>query len=480
MRGCKKILVFAMSLIYISFLANLFSQNAHQSGKQLISVQDREGRVYKLYSGCYALVIGVSDYMTGWPKLPNAVRDAEAVGDLLSSLGFEVTRLMNPSESQMTQGLKDFIFGPGQDQNNCVVIFFAGHGHTEKMSYGADMGYIVPKDSPLPEKDKTGFMQKAVDMQTIDVYARRIQAKHALFLFDCCFSGAIFDMVRAVPAAISNKTVNPVRQFITAGGADEPVPDRSIFKEQLIEGLKGEADLNGDGYITGTELGEFLQEKVVNYSKDSQHPQYGKIRDPKLDKGDFVFVLINNLIIQQGNILNLPSDSAGEVEFWKACQKYDKKELYEDYLKKFPNGQFVVLANAALKSVEERDKEQESIKGITVFQAKEGLLPGYTKKIQRLVSEDYLENIEVSGQISLALRIGETGKIQVLAYRDDGLKVVPQEKRGWIKEKIEVIFSSISLDPPQDEAGNRAVIKIWNVGYSCAMIRGRLVLNKIS
>jgi len=283
--------------------------------------------------------------------------------------------------------------------------------------------------------------------------------------------------------AISNKTANPVRQFISAGGADEPVPDRSIFKEQLIEGLKGEADLNGDGYITGTELGEFLQEKIVNYSRDGQHPQYGKIRDPKLDKGDFVFVLTNNLILQQGIILNLPADSAGETEFWKACQKYDKKELYEDYLKKFPNGQFVVLANAAIKSLDERKKEnqgQETVNEISIFQARAGLIAGYSKKIQRLASETSLENLEAAGQINLALQIGETGKILITAYRDDGLNIVPPEKRGWIKEQVERLLSSIALEPPLDEAGNPAVIKIWNVSFSCSIVRGRLVLDKVS
>jgi len=30
---------------------------------------------------------------------------------------------------------------------------------------------------------------------------------------------------------------------------------------------------------------------VVNYSRNAQHPQYGKIRNPNLDKGDFIFVL---------------------------------------------------------------------------------------------------------------------------------------------------------------------------------------------
>ncbi len=48
--------------------------------------------------------------------------------------------------------------------------------------------------------------------------------------------------------------------------------------------------MNNDSYITGEELGSYLQENVVNYSRKAQHPQFGKINNPKLDKGDFVFL----------------------------------------------------------------------------------------------------------------------------------------------------------------------------------------------
>ncbi len=139
--------------------------------------------------------------------------------------------------------------------------------------------------------DLDGFKAKAIDMQMMDVYARRIECKHALFLFDSCFSGSIFALSRAVPASISYKTTYPVRQFITSGSAGETVPDESIFSQQFAAALDGEADTDGDGYVTGVELGEFLHTNVINYSRDSQHPQYGKIRDPNLDKGDFVFQL---------------------------------------------------------------------------------------------------------------------------------------------------------------------------------------------
>lgn len=45
------------------------------------------------------------------------------------------------------------------------------------------------------------------------------------------------------------------------------VPDKSSFHEMFLRGIRGEADRNGDRYVTGLELGEFLGEMVVNYSK---------------------------------------------------------------------------------------------------------------------------------------------------------------------------------------------------------------------
>ena len=72
-----------------------------------------------------------------------------------------------------------------------------------------------------------------------------------------------------------------------------PVPDHSVFKQAFLNLLEGrEREPIPDGYITGEELGLFLKNKVPEYNP-AQHPQYGKIRDPSLDQGDFVFVLRN-------------------------------------------------------------------------------------------------------------------------------------------------------------------------------------------
>ncbi len=216
------------------------------------------------------------------------------------------------------------------------------------MNWGDDLGYIVSVDAPLPDYDPPNFQSKSMSMEQINIYAKQIQSKHALFLFDSCFSGSIFALNRAVPEIISYKTAQPVRQFITSGSANETVPDESIFRAQFARALQGEADSDGDGYVTGTELGEFLQSTVVNYSHNAQHPQYGKIRNPKLDKGDFVFQLSVTLTVESRPVAEPASEHAQEVDpetaMWKLIEQSTDISDVKDFLAAYPEGKFAGAA----------------------------------------------------------------------------------------------------------------------------------------
>jgi formylglycine-generating enzyme required for sulfatase activity len=267
---------------------SVFGQESRGMG--VVKLPPGMGDATTLYRESWALVIGVSDYAY-WPRLPGVKKDVPRVKEVLEEHGFRVETLMNLSSERLKKAFDDFINAHGQEEQNRLLFYFAGHGHTITNTYGGEMGYIVPVDAPLATKDERGFKAKALDLQLVEVYARRIQAKHALFLFDSCFSGSLFSATRSVPLPISNKAKLPVRQFITSGAAEEAVSDDSWFCREFVEGLRGEADLDGDGYITGTDLSTFLQDRVITYSRDRQHPQYGKVADPNLDKGDFVFQL---------------------------------------------------------------------------------------------------------------------------------------------------------------------------------------------
>jgi len=129
-------------------------------------------------------------------------------------------------------------------------------------------------------------------MHQILSWARQTEAKHSLFLFDSCFSGTVFKTRAGAvqPRHITSATSLPVRQFITAGSAGEQVPAQSTFTPAFVDALVyGYGDLNKDGYVSGTELGLYLQQEVPRHV--NQTPQFGKIQDYELSRGDFIFVL---------------------------------------------------------------------------------------------------------------------------------------------------------------------------------------------
>jgi hypothetical protein len=279
-----------LSFLALAFLVllTLFPTSALTTTRG-INITSKQGQSLYLYKDYQALVVGVSNYEK-WPDLPNAVKDAREVATHLEHLGFEVKLVLNPSSREMKSALTEVVYGMGNQKNRALLVYFAGHGETLELADGTELGYIIPSDCPLKMKDPMGFDDKAVSMKEMEILALKVKSKHLLMVFDSCFSGSIFNLVRAAPLDISEKSAMPVRQFITAGGAGEQVPDQSVFKVVFLNGIAGDADLNGDGYVTGSELGMHLQEKVVNYSRGGQHPQYGKINNPKLDRGDFVFV----------------------------------------------------------------------------------------------------------------------------------------------------------------------------------------------
>lgn len=266
--------------------------HAETRGLNVLPIKDSTGKTVGLYKGSYALVLGIADYSAGWPKLPSVIEETKQIEQILTENGFAVTRVLNPDNNALENAFKLFIEKYGYDKNNRLLFFFSGHGYSRKK--GAK-GYLVPTNAPDPRKDEKGFLRKALPMSQILAWCRQIEAKHTMFLFDSCFSGTIFKSkaLPEIPPHISEITSRPVRQFITAGDAGEEVPAKSVFAKSFIRGLQGEADLSRDGYITGSELGMYLRDKVLYY-QSGQTPQYGKIRDPDLDEGDFVFLIGNS------------------------------------------------------------------------------------------------------------------------------------------------------------------------------------------
>ncbi|MFN9623312.1 MAG: caspase domain-containing protein [Cyanobacteriota bacterium] len=254
-----------------------------------LAVKDPQGTTLFAYGTSQALLIWAGDYQNPfWKKLNNIRNEVGKVEAELKRQGFQVTVIANPKATELRGSIEAFVQRYGFQPDSRLVIYYAGHGWTRNNTDG----YLVPIDAPDAStvQGDIDFAKRALSMEQIMSWSKQMEAKHVLFVFDSCFSGAIFKVRSASspPKYLERKMSLPVRQFLTAGDANEEVPAQSLFTPLLVRGLEGAADYNRDGYVTGSELGGYLPEAMASYTT-SQNPQYGKIRDPRLDEGDLVF-----------------------------------------------------------------------------------------------------------------------------------------------------------------------------------------------
>ncbi|MDA7816978.1 caspase family protein [Sulfurimonas sp.] len=275
-------------IFFIFLVVNLYSsQNNSRSLKSInLSSVNINGKNIDLYSKSYALLIGVSRYKN-WPSIESIPSELENIATVLQENEFNVKTVLNPDSRELKFVFEDFINKYGYDEKNRLLVYYAGHGETIN-----GKGYLVPTDAPIPEKNKLReFKRKSLNMTRILSLSREAESNHMVFLFDSCFSGTIFK-TRSLPKISKklNKIVaEPVRYFITAGSANEPVPAKSVFSKLFVNSLReGTGDMNKDGYITGRELGYYLRMEVPKFTQ--QTPQSGTINDYELSRGDFIFV----------------------------------------------------------------------------------------------------------------------------------------------------------------------------------------------
>jgi len=292
----KKTLLFTFFSILCGVTMLIAATNLFSQRGMSVTIRTESGEEFDLYKDSYALVIGNGAYpvKNGWNPLPGAVEDVKEVAEVLEHHGFKVTLKIDVTKSEFNQAFSEFIYKSGKDKDNRLLFYYAGHGYTTKAATGEDLGYLVMLDTPSPE-NTVEFDLYSVDMVKFVSDSKKIHAKHVLFMFDSCFSGTVLNLRnRVMPSHITDRIKNPVRQFITAGRADEPVPDRSEFKKAFLNILEGRVEEpTPDGYLTGVELGDYLYRTVPKFSR-GQHPQHGKIHDQQLNTGDFVFVLPQN------------------------------------------------------------------------------------------------------------------------------------------------------------------------------------------
>ena len=242
------------------------------------------------YNQSYAVIIGINAY-DKFPSLEYAVKDARAIEEKLKSIGFQTTTLLNQhaTKDKILKILGDEL--PQKLQNNDrVIVFFAGHTQTEEMADGTQRGYIVPVDA-----DTKNIFNTAISMDQIRVFSRRLQTKHVLYLIDSAFAGLRLTKSGTIPPSdreyLQKVSTRRAHQILTAGGKGELVHleqgGLGVFTEYVLEALDGSADRDGKGFMTFSDIASYVKPKVSRFTGTKQVPQYGNIDG----EGEFVFVL---------------------------------------------------------------------------------------------------------------------------------------------------------------------------------------------
>ena len=248
-----------------------------------------------IYENSWALIIGIDKYQNV-QELDYAVKDAQSIRNILiNSLDFSkdnITILKN-EEATKSRIIQEFSNITKQAEvNDRVLIFFAGHGETEDLPGGGEIGYLLPVDG-----DQSDLYVSAIEMNELQTISLRSKAKHILYLVDACYGGISTVGARGLDSEVTPNYLDKIlkyksRQIISAGGRDEQVIEKSewghsAFTKNLLSGLREwNADSDDDGFITADELGTYLRRQVPIDSENQQTPVKRRFGN---DEGEFVF-----------------------------------------------------------------------------------------------------------------------------------------------------------------------------------------------
>jgi hypothetical protein len=228
----------------------------------------------------HALVIGINEYKH-LPKLKTAVKDAEAVADVLKSdYGFDVNLLRNAKRSDVMDALDYYESNLGINDN--LLIYYAGHGDDDK---AGGEGYWHPADY---RKDKRSSW---ISNSSISTRLRALKARHVIVVADSCYSGTL---VRSGTASVDNRSkdvrslnLKRSRGALTSGGLEQVVDsvggNNSPFAKAFIDALN-----DNKGVVDMSSMYPLIRRSVLMSTEQS--PMYSDIRKTGDEGGDFFFV----------------------------------------------------------------------------------------------------------------------------------------------------------------------------------------------
>ncbi|HNH44165.1 MAG TPA: caspase family protein, partial [Agitococcus sp.] len=328
-------------------------------------------------AGQKALVVGIKDY-NYWSRLQNSRNDAEDMAQTLQNLGFETTLITRNDQGEVNnerfnQALQQFSQNLRPDDR--VIFFYSGHGAAIPTDSGSTEGYLIASNTPAPSRgNKVAIQQNAIALKQIaETISNKIDPDvgSILFMIDACRNEVInrgADVVEeSTPSQPLSKQIEVI--YATSNGSTSldklPTDNQSrngVFTRVAIEELNRHK--NNQGYSSDAFF-PAVKTKALQLAKAA-----GKTQVPAWmnDTGRESFVFVpcpadQPCIVVLDNSTTINHNSSADKQFWDEIKNSTDANDYRAYLKQFPNGSFVALAESR------RDKYSQSTKQSSVLES---------------------------------------------------------------------------------------------------------------
>lgn len=281
----------------------------------------------------YALVIGNSLYKTA--PLKNPVNDAADMSAKLSKYGFDVEQLFNADKKKMREAINRF--GQKLLKKDAIgLFFFAGHGVQSQNS-----NYLLPINANIIDE---------ADVEFEAINANRVLNKMAfannglnIMVLDACRNTTIPRSTRSAANGLTfmRPASGSLIFYATEPGkvATDGKGRNGLFTEKLM----------GNMDIEGLKVEDVFKKTAIDVRDASRNRQTPWSEGVIL--GEFYFSdppkEVAKVALEDGLLENQQ-----ENIFWKSVEKMPSINAYEAYLKKYPDGNYVDLAQLKIQQLQ--------------------------------------------------------------------------------------------------------------------------------
>ena len=250
-------------------------------------------------AGRYALLIGISSYGEGLSPIASAMKDVEAMKDVLLDPdlgGFAEERLQvlsNPGRMEMEIAIESFF--ANKEQDDLLVLYFSGLGfrHVDRQLL------LSTSESKKVTRDGRSAIHQPTTLSARDVlgYMDGSRARRQVVILDCAFSGAFAHGMEIKPdkgmfaggikekqqkreLAIEESLGGNGRAVLMSSHAleiSEAVEEEdglSVYTHFLVEGIRtGSADGEGKGWLNPRDLHRYAAQRMAD-SAPTMTPQF--------------------------------------------------------------------------------------------------------------------------------------------------------------------------------------------------------------